>query len=130
RCIGLTCHIQPAALVEPSLVLIALWETERDGAGESKRRNLPCLVAVESLHQLERATPHGVKGLCSGHDLPGSEQVDLEPATGKLGDAGHKAFFKLLRCRAAVPQGLHAPRYGRLGVADQRYCSAHGSGCG
>src|SRR5690606_30074913 len=101
RCIGLTCHIQPAALVEPSLVLIALWETERNGTGESKRRNLAGLVAVESLHQLERATPHGVKGLCSGHDLPGSEQVDLEPATGKLGDAGHKAFFKLLRCRAA-----------------------------
>ena len=89
-------QIQATALVEPGLVLIALREAEGDGAGESQRWNLACLVAIEGLHQLESSAAHGVEGLCRRCDLPGREEVDLELSARELGDAGNELFFELL----------------------------------
>src|SRR5690606_790576 len=104
---------------------------ERNRAGEGEGGDLAGLVAVEGLHHLEGAAPHGVEGLRRRHDLAGREEIDLEPAAGELADAGDELLLELLRRGAAVPERLHPPGDGLLRPRD-RGCGearAGGPGC-
>src|SRR5690606_30548395 len=122
RAVGLAREVEAAALVEPGLVLVALREAERDGAGEGEGGDLAGLVAVESLHHLEGAAAHGVEGLRRRHDLAGREEIDLELAAGELADACDELLLELLRRGAAIPERLHPPGDGLL--------RPHDRGCG
>src|SRR5262249_24886853 len=85
-CEYLLQQIVAAAMHEPGFHLPRV-ETKWHGGAKGERRILSHVVIGRGAANLDGLVLHGVEHRQAGHDLAGSEELDLESAIGDLGDA-------------------------------------------